>query len=790
MKIVLISLLISISNLLYGQTADVDTACAPIPIVFTAPPGYTSWFWDFKDKGSTSNLENPTHIFTNAAHYLVEFRESQNGPLIGTVLIVIYDKPILSISTDPPFGCRPLKVLFNDLTVYKSGIVPKSWLWVFGDGGADTIKSTSYTYLQAGIVTPSLEVKTNIKGCDVTQAFPDDVTVFDLPKPHFVTDPEPPIACNPPLLVSFNNNSTGVEPITYKWDFGNTTSSVLKDPPPINYTQKADYFISLNAEDKNGCKNTFLDTARVGTNLICLNIKDTICFGDTLFIKNCSPVGFHNWNLGPNAQTKTTKERNPKVVFTVPGLQEIHYKLTVAGLLCELDTTIYVYVQKLDPQILSTVPNHCQAPVKINYTSVPDDFKTYNWFFGFYDSSSVKSPSFIYPHDPDNFSVFGERYLKTLLLVESYAGCKAQVIKIDTLYLLTAAIEVDTNEGKAPLSVKFFDDSYSAPKQAIVYWKWVFGDGKVFITNDSMPPVHTYDSCGLYYPYLIIENALGCKDTSYALTILVQDTLCDGIGFDPDAMTTDTMPGGDEVCKMHFSKKEICWGDTVWLSLKCFGKNEIRFISDGNRLFHCPYLDSVPWVFNHEPGIHSVSVTIISPYGSVYTYKNTDTMLVKGAYARPYYMTNCANPLSVMFIDSSMNATSILWEFPGGKTYTDKIVTHKFDSSGDYLVYLTAFNDVDGCPPSKDSIWIHVREPKALYTIPQDQYCIKDTIKLNAQLSIDVNAGCYKGYTWFFSDELRPITTDKPNQNVIFKTPGKKLVTLEVTDINSCTNSY
>ncbi len=790
MKIVLISILVSLGSLLYSQTADIDTACAPIPIIFSPPGGHTSWFWDFKDKGATSNLEKPVHIFTNAGHYIVDFKESQNGPLIGSVLIVIYDKPVLTIATVPQYGCRPLNVSFNDLTVYKSGITPKSWLWVFGDGGADTIKSTKYTYLQAGIVTPSLEVKTNIKGCDVTQAFQDDVTIFDLPKPHFITDPEPPIACNPPLNVSFNNNSTGVEPISYKWDFGNTNTSVIKDPPSVIFSQKADYIISLTATDKNGCKNSFLDTARIGTNLICLKIRDTICFGDTLFIKNCSPVGFHNWNLGPNAQTKTSKERGPKVVFTVPGLQEIHYKLTVAGLLCELDTTIYVYVQKPDPQILSTVPNHCQAPVKINYSPVPGDFKSYTWYFGVYDSSSVKNPSFIYPKDPDNYSIFGERYLRTLLLVETYAGCKAQVIKTDTLYLLTAVIEVDTNEGRSPLTVKFSDDSYTSPKQSIVYWRWVFGDGKEFITTDNMPPVHTYDSCGLYYPYLIVENALGCRDTSYALTILVQDTLCDGGGFGGDNQGPNGPGGGIYPCKVYFSNKEICWGDTVWLSLKCFEYEEIRFISDGNRLFHCPSMDSVPWVFNHEPGFQGVSITLISKLGTVHTLLNADSIFVKGAYSRPYYMTNCANPLSVMFIDSSMNATSILWEFPGGKTYTDKLVNYKFDSTGDYLVYLTAFNDIDGCPPSKDSIWVHVRQPKALFTTIKDQYCTNDTIKLNAQLSRDVNAGCYKGYTWYFSDELRPVTTDKSSKSVIFKTPGKKIITLEVTDINGCTNTY
>lgn len=785
MKIVLIFIALSFCSLLYCQTADIDTACAPIPIKFMAPAGHTSWFWDFKDKGSTSNLENPTHIFTNAAKYLVEFKESQNGPIIGTVLIVIYDKPILSISTEPNYGCRPLTVAFKDLTIYKSGIFPKSWLWVFGDGGADTLKNVNYKYIAPGIVTPSLEVKTNIKGCDVTQAFPNDVTIFDLPKPHFKTDPEPPIACNPPLLISFNNDSKGIEPISYMWDFGNSTNSSNKQPASVNYTTKADFIINLKATDNNGCQDSFRDTARVGTNLICLNIKDTICFGDTLYIKNCSPSGYHNWDFGPNTKTKVAFERSPKVLFTNPGLQEIHYKLTVAGLLCELDTIIYVYVQKLEPQILSTVPNHCEAPVNIKYIVVPDNFKSYIWYFGNYDTAFIKNPSFTYPKDPDNYSVFGERYLRTFLNVESFAGCKAKAQITDTLYLLTAVINADPSSGYTPLNVDFSDNSYSATSQPIVYWKWVFGDGQEYSTNNGIAPSHQYDSCGIYYPYLLIKNSLGCIDSTYRLNIFVHDSLCDAGGGGGGGIPTPK-------CKLEFylSKKNICRGDTIWFyPNKCLDNFEVRFTSDGDRLFHCPSIDSIPWVFNHEPGFQSITCTVLTKTGSIYSLTKIDSILVKGPYARPNFMTNCANPLTVMLIDSSMNASSILWELPGGITYTDKIVNHKFDSTGDYLVYLTAFNEFDGCTPSKDSIWVHIRQPKAVFSTLKDEYCTGDSISLNAILSTDVNAGCYKGYTWFFNDDLRPITTDNPYQLIKFPNPGKKIITLEITDINGCKNT-
>ena len=119
--------------IVHGQSADIDEGCGPLTVKFTAPAGVSSYFWDFKD-GSTSILENPTRTFTQAGNYLVEFRESAGSPLIGTVLIRVYEKPELDIIANPAAGCAPLITFLQANNTVNPGISVTGYSWSFGDG--------------------------------------------------------------------------------------------------------------------------------------------------------------------------------------------------------------------------------------------------------------------------------------------------------------------------------------------------------------------------------------------------------------------------------------------------------------------------------------------------------------------------------------------------------------------------------------------------------------------------------------------------------------------------------
>jgi len=55
-----------------------------------------------------------------------------------------------------------------------------------------------------------------------------------------------------PLTSTFDNTSTGIGTLTYAWDFGDSTTSALEDPPAKVYTTKGTYSVVLNVSNTAG----------------------------------------------------------------------------------------------------------------------------------------------------------------------------------------------------------------------------------------------------------------------------------------------------------------------------------------------------------------------------------------------------------------------------------------------------------------------------------------------------------------------------------------------------------
>jgi len=161
-----------------------------------------------------------------------------------------------------------------------------------------------------------------------------------------------------------------------------------------------------------------------------------------------------------------------------------------------------------------------------------------------------------------------------------------------------------------------------------------------------------------------------------------------------------------------------------------------------------------------------------------------DFITVNGPIARLDYLVDCEEPFNIAFRDSSLDATSITWDF-GDSTFSDVAdLTHLYDSTGNYKVFLTAENQMSGCPASVDSAIVYVKDIQAEFMV--DSFvCIGTDITLDGSMAQDVDNRCWKGYDWHFSWD-RPITTMDSMTNKIFGTPGDHTVELVVTDINGC----
>lgn len=754
-----------------AQTASPEVGCFPLPVAFTAPAGSPGYFWDFQD-GVTSQEQNPTHLYTGAGTYVVSFAHSQGGPVVGTVTVTVFARPELQISVQPPTTCPATPVTFTDLTVYPDLMLPVNRLWTFGDGQNGTGPNPVHLYGNTGTYTVSLNMQTSLPGCSNTNIYTDLIEIYSPPQASFTTDPEPPVVCDPPLTVAFTNTSSGSFPAVLEWSFGNGQTFSGPNPPPQTYTESGNFLVTLSLTDENGCTASFSRAVSTGPGALPISVTDTICENLPLAITNLSPSGFHAWNFGPTGSPLISNQRNPLVVFTEPGIVTIAYTWTSANGNCSVDTTFTVLVESagIEFEVIFPEPN-CGPPMDVTFE--PDqESLVFQWDFSQFGTFDERAPVLTIPEDPNPYSFFGLRSFTTTLLWTSRGGCRDTLLREIEYYHPKARFVAVPRSGKVPVDVIFRDRSVA---RDIVRWTWDFGDGATLTYTTFTEEVpHTYEACGLYEVTLTIEDAQGCVFVS------LPDTLkfcgCE----EDDAKRAE----------INFDKTEICHGDTLFFQINATpGIERFRVESDQYRLWHCsrqqPGLTQLSWVFDHEPGFHDFRISWVTDLLGQDSIIYPNAIYVKGAWARADYLIDCANPYTVSFRDSSLNATHRLWTFPDGTTYTSTDFQHTFTATGDYVIYLSAWNEPDDCPPSLDSVTVHIRDIKAEFTV-QDKACQGDLVGLDATASRDVNATCHKGYTWYFSQGPRPMTLASPDSATSFGIPCKNDVFLVVEDINGC----
>ncbi|MCS6928171.1 MAG: PKD domain-containing protein [Saprospiraceae bacterium] len=747
-----------------AQTADVTKGCAPLVVRFSAPPGATSFFWDFKD-GASSNISSPIHIFTQPGTYAVEFRQTPNGPLVGTITITVFSRPEIFVVAQPNSGCAPLSVRFRDSVVASIDIQLLGRSWVFGDGAGGAGASPTHVYTKDGIFTVSLELSTNYPSCNVTKVFPDLVRVGIKPDVNFTTTPLPPVACQPPLTVTFTNaTSGGSGTLTYQWDFGNGNTSNLVNPPAQTYNQIGNYTVTLVATDAVGCSASVSRTIRVGPPLADFVVKDTVCLGTPVVFKNTSEIGVYDWSFGPNAKPAVSQEVNPVVIFNSPGLQNVTLKVTGLGN-CTATVTKPVYVEDARA-LINAVPTYsCSDPTLFTFTSPSASAVKWEWKFS--DGSTASGPSATYlwtTPDKTGYSSLGLWLDTVRLRIVTRAGCVADSFRVDSIWRPNARFMPNKQHGCAPLSVTFSDSSTS--REPIVRWTWLFDDGSLPLVQTSKNPVtYTFTAPGEYKVRLVIQNSAGCVDTSYAVLIEVGQPI-------PGDFTVD--------------KTELCPGDTVFFTNLT---NDPRvdawhFSSENDRLWHCFQNKNPFWVYKSETGNLSVSLT--TEYNGCFSTVTKDNLIrLKGPIAKIHYQTSCENEMAFTFTNRSEEATSITWYLgDGDSTTVDTTFTHQYTAPEDYTVILRAENPSTGCPVSYDTVTVHPRTLKAVFELP-DTICGGQTQTLDASKSTGVNATCYKGYTWYFSFR-RPERTDQPTFDIPLGPSGKQKISLVVESINGC----
>lgn len=177
----------------------------------TSVDNLIKWQWDFGDS-STSDLQNPSHVFTKSGIYNVKLTVNSFYGCVNTISKTVKISDPATIDFTDPSSC------INDLVDFKGLLLigdASSWLWDFGDGSSEIIEktkqNTQHKYLSTGIYNVSLTTSSSA-GCITTITKPIKISGSN-PKVLFEVLDKDKLCSN--NEVSFKNKSTIV--------FGNIT---------------------------------------------------------------------------------------------------------------------------------------------------------------------------------------------------------------------------------------------------------------------------------------------------------------------------------------------------------------------------------------------------------------------------------------------------------------------------------------------------------------------------------------------------------------------------------------
>jgi len=443
-KLLYIFLLLTLPIIGYTQiTADIQEGCVPLQVNSN---GLTlgTYFWDFDDSSGNSDESSPSRIFDMPGVYNVELFEGQGGQSRGTVTVTVYADPLIAFSTGDLNTCAPLFVEFTNESTVDPNVPITGYQWTFGDGGSSTLENPTPSTVPVGFTTDVLEI------------------------------------CEAPATFNIVNNTSNNPEYTYMWDFGNSTTSDVRDPGSVTYNEEGTYTIKLTVDNGDGCLVTRTRNVRVGGPKINLNLNDTVCINSIIEIGNNTDAAVFQWTFSEGIFPTSSTDKTPEVQFLEEGDALITLNVTAANG-CMSDTIISIYVQDPDATYTADPLITCLDPASFTLTANDPTHAFYSWN-GIQGENTL---TFEYD-DPDRDSFYINRAdtIFYSLNIVSTAGCQAFSDSFVVFRDIEAHFIPDVSRGCAPLTVDFAQMSQSA--EDFVSFDWDFGDGNTISDTNGV----------------------------------------------------------------------------------------------------------------------------------------------------------------------------------------------------------------------------------------------------------------------------------------------------------------
>lgn len=741
------SYIIISSGVVADFTKTATNICStPATVDFTSTstgPGTLSYLWNFGD-GSTSTLQNPSHIYNSSGSFNISLQVNSS---FGCNATVIKNNEVViganSTSFSLPAGSTtntPVSITNN------SSPQPASQTWDFGDGTTSTAVNPVKTYSTPGTYTVTL---TNNYG---TCIFSTSRTILITLKPGMNFTASDSVSCKPPLTVNFQSNVP--DAITWYWDFGDSTTSTLQNPSHI-YSSYGSFDVRLITTNSNGVSDTLLKPAYIRIKRSDIKINglpaDGGCLPLTLNLSSTittfGTVTSYQWDFGDGANST---QQTPSHTYNTVGQFSLRLIITTS-LGCTDTLTTKVKVGTPTTANFSASPLTVCAGLTVQFTDQSSP-NVNEWLWDFSDGikSIDKNPSHI----------FAKPGTYTIILAAKNNGCGSTITKPSYITVLPPAADFTALVNCSKNTEFSFTDNSISPGT----WAWNFGDGTTSTLQN--PPLHNFPGLGSYNVSLTVTNG-GCTNTiTKSIKVFTESP-----DFTSDITTTCR---GKEVSFTATNITPSNYSSYFW----DFGDG-IQNNTDITNIKHT-YLTT-----------GSGTVTLITT--DINGCKNT---VIKNNYIKmsgPVANFSAVNPggcsgLTVTFNDLTSTdginpITTWKWDFGDGtiQTYTTSLFTHTYNKVGIFPVTLIVKDGLGCADTLRKDKFIYSTDPEISFYTNDTLVCPGTEIKWGAN-----GTGVGIGVAWDFGDGTTANVSLPPKS---YTTPGIYTVKCFVTDIYGCKDS-
>lgn len=424
--------------------------------------------------------------------------------VVNTDTVLVSTRPIVNIIDTPAAICSGTSITLNGQQPTGGDSTAYAYQW------EQSSDKTNFTPVTQNGKQQSLTINSPVgnvfyrrvitsHGCIIYSDTVQVIITSAIPVPSFTAKDS--VGCatlQSPMTVTFTNNTPDKDKFTYRWNFGNGSTSTLADPPLQIFTTTASgygdttYFVTLEAS--NGCSPvTYKDTIVVKAQPPVLFAADDVlgCSGGVMLFTNVSvkagTKNVYTWDFGDGTTLTTSDARVSHVYHNGPATT---YYVTLSGqndcgthnsppLAVTIDSNrIGFYVD-----VSSTNLYRCAGDT-VHFFNKSTGATSFKWDFG--DGTSIV-------HTVDNIETVNYVYKKPG--VYTVTICASNNCTLDTCITKTitvaerpaASFTAQPESICAGGTVNFTNTS---PTSNGTVFTWTFGD--------NTTPEHTYSTSHTY----------------------------------------------------------------------------------------------------------------------------------------------------------------------------------------------------------------------------------------------------------------------------------------------------